>query len=184
MRLLNAAMVNGYSIVTYQRPLQASDELDVSIVTNSSQAIIWGIGPLNDKGEVGFHTSYLKKDRLFEFGRPPAWNCPVPDVHEQPAPSQPQSQSQQHQQLQQLKDQPLQQEPLQPEQPPQRQRQQQQQQRQEQPQQRVRQQQRHQTQLQQPQVQQEQPLSDREYYRDQENNQVTIVKSLKFRNLF
>ncbi|KAJ8686999.1 hypothetical protein QAD02_022793, partial [Eretmocerus hayati] len=52
VRLLNAAMVNGYSIVTYQRPLKASDELDQPILTNASQAIIWGVGPLNDKGEA------------------------------------------------------------------------------------------------------------------------------------
>lgn len=77
MRLLNAAMVNGFSIVTYQRPLKAEDELDRQIFTNGSQAIIWGKGPLNDKNEVGFHTSYLKGDRFIDFGRPPAWNCPT-----------------------------------------------------------------------------------------------------------
>ncbi|KAG5335452.1 SKEL1 protein, partial [Acromyrmex charruanus] len=79
VRLLNAAMVNGYSIVTYQRPLKASDELDLPILTNGSQAIIWAIGPLNDRQEVSFHSHYLKTDRFIEFGRPPAWNCPMPD---------------------------------------------------------------------------------------------------------
>ncbi|XP_023290274.1 protein Skeletor, isoforms B/C [Orussus abietinus] len=79
VRLLNAAMVNGYSIVTYQRPLKASDRLDLPIRTNGSQAIVWAIGPLNERGEVSFHTSYLKSDRLIEFGRPPSWNCPMPD---------------------------------------------------------------------------------------------------------
>lgn len=80
MRLLNAAMVNGYSIVTYQRPLKASDELDLPISTNGSQAIIWAIGPLNEKQEVSFHhNAYLKTDRFIDFGRPPAWNCPMPD---------------------------------------------------------------------------------------------------------
>jgi len=81
VRLLNAAMVNGYSIVTYQRPLKASDELDRPILTNGSQAIIWAVGPLNDRQEVSFHSSYLKQqsDRFIEFGRPPAWNCPMPD---------------------------------------------------------------------------------------------------------
>lgn len=79
MRLLNAAMVNGYSIVTYQRPLKASDELDRPILTNTSQAIIWAIGPLNERQEVSFHSHYLKTDRVIEFGRPPAWNCPMPD---------------------------------------------------------------------------------------------------------
>ncbi|XP_071633804.1 protein Skeletor, isoforms B/C isoform X1 [Temnothorax longispinosus] len=79
VRLLNAAMVNGYSIVTYQRPLKASDELDLPILTNRSQAIIWAIGPLNERQEVSFHSHYLKTDRFIEFGRPPAWNCPMPD---------------------------------------------------------------------------------------------------------
>ncbi|XP_025266940.1 protein Skeletor, isoforms B/C isoform X2 [Camponotus floridanus] len=79
VRLLNAALVNGYSIVTYQRPLRASDELDRPILTNRSQAIIWAIGPLNERQEVSFHSRYLKTDRFIEFSRPPAWNCPMPD---------------------------------------------------------------------------------------------------------
>ncbi|XP_011500407.1 PREDICTED: protein Skeletor, isoforms B/C [Ceratosolen solmsi marchali] len=83
VRLLNAAMVNGYSIVTYQRPLRMSDELDQEILTNVSQAIIWAVGPLNDKNEVSFHSNYLKGDRFIEFGRPPAWNCPMPELQDQ-----------------------------------------------------------------------------------------------------
>ncbi|XP_043479485.1 protein Skeletor, isoforms B/C isoform X1 [Leptopilina heterotoma] len=79
VRLLNAAMVNGYSIVTYQRPLKANDELDRQIKTNGSQAIIWGVGPLNERNEVSFHSDYLKTDQFIEFGRPPVWNCPMPD---------------------------------------------------------------------------------------------------------
>ncbi|XP_015430198.1 PREDICTED: protein Skeletor, isoforms B/C-like [Dufourea novaeangliae] len=79
IRLLNAALVDGYSIVTYQRPLKTNDELDHQILTNSSQAVIWAIGPLNDRQEVSFHTDYLKTDRFIDFGRPPVWNCPVPD---------------------------------------------------------------------------------------------------------
>lgn len=87
MRLLNAAMVNGYSIVTYQRPLKASDELDRPILTNGSQAIIWAIGPLNERQEVSFHhNAYLNTDRFIEFGRPPAWNCPMPDQEQTAVP--------------------------------------------------------------------------------------------------
>ncbi|XP_015110834.1 protein Skeletor, isoforms B/C [Diachasma alloeum] len=82
VRLLNAAMVNGYSIVTYQRPLSASDELDRQIRTNGSQAIIWAIGPLNERNEVSFHSHYLKTDRFIEFGRQPSWNCPMPDMEQ------------------------------------------------------------------------------------------------------
>lgn len=56
MRLLNAAMVNGYSIVTYQRPLKAQDELDIDILTNGTQPVVWAIGPLNSKNEVSYHS--------------------------------------------------------------------------------------------------------------------------------
>lgn len=79
IRLLNAAMVNGYSIVTYQRPLKASDEFDLPIYTNQSQAIIWAIGPLNQRDEVSFHSSYLKSDSFIDFARPAKWNCPLPE---------------------------------------------------------------------------------------------------------
>ncbi|CAH0554432.1 unnamed protein product [Brassicogethes aeneus] len=81
IRLLNAAMVNGYSIVTYQRPLKASDKYDRSIYTNTnqSQAIIWAVGPLNQRDEVSFHSSYTKGDAFLNFGRPAKWNCPMPE---------------------------------------------------------------------------------------------------------
>lgn len=72
-------MVNGYSIVTFQRPLKSSDQFDLPIRINGSQAIVWGIGPLNQRNEVSFHTKYTKGDRLIDFGRQPIWNCPVPD---------------------------------------------------------------------------------------------------------
>jgi hypothetical protein len=49
-------MVNGYSIVTYQRPLKAQDELDIDIVPNGTQPIIWAIGPLNSRNEVSYHS--------------------------------------------------------------------------------------------------------------------------------
>nr|XP_022902500.1 protein Skeletor, isoforms B/C [Onthophagus taurus] len=79
IRLLNAATVNGYSIVTYQRPLRASDRLDKPILINSTQPIIWAIGPLNQRNEVSFHSSYTKGDVFIDFGRPPMWNCPMPE---------------------------------------------------------------------------------------------------------
>ncbi|XP_050310336.1 protein Skeletor, isoforms B/C isoform X1 [Anthonomus grandis grandis] len=84
VRLLNAAMVNGYSIVTYQRPLKASDQYDQPIYTNQSQAIIWAVGPLNQRDEVSFHSSYLKGDSFIEFARPAKWNCPNPENHSKP----------------------------------------------------------------------------------------------------
>ncbi|XP_054288516.1 protein Skeletor, isoforms D/E-like [Macrosteles quadrilineatus] len=92
VRLLNAALVNGYSIVTYQRPLRAHDSLDRPILTNTSQAVIWGVGPLNQKQEVSFHSVWSKENILLDFGRTPQWNCPIPEsdaalaasTHEQP----------------------------------------------------------------------------------------------------
>ncbi|CAD7084416.1 unnamed protein product [Hermetia illucens] len=79
VRLLNAAMVNGYSIVTYQRSLKAADHLDLPIYLNGSQAIVWAIGPLNERAEVSFHSKYTKGDQLIDFGRQPTWNCPMPE---------------------------------------------------------------------------------------------------------
>ncbi|XP_050536003.1 protein Skeletor, isoforms B/C-like isoform X2 [Daktulosphaira vitifoliae] len=84
VRLLNAAVVNGYSIVTYQRPLKSRDNLDLSISINSSQPIIWAIGPLNDKHEVSYHQEYSKETIKINFGRLPQWNCPIPDVDSNP----------------------------------------------------------------------------------------------------
>lgn len=72
-------MVNGFSIVTYQRPLKASDRFDLPIHTNRSQAIVWAIGPLNDRTETSYHSKVLRQTRLINFGRQPTWNCPVPD---------------------------------------------------------------------------------------------------------
>lgn len=72
-------MVNGYSIVTYQRPLKANDEFDKPIYTNRSQPIIWAIGPLNQRNEVSFHSSYTKGDKFLDFGRTAKWNCPMPE---------------------------------------------------------------------------------------------------------
>lgn len=72
-------MVNGYSIVTYQRLQRAADEFDKPIFTNRSQAIIWAVGPLNQRDEVSFHSKYTKGDRFIDFGRPARWNCPSPE---------------------------------------------------------------------------------------------------------
>lgn len=74
---MNAATVNGYSIVTYQRPLKATDEFDLPIIGNSSQAIAWAIGPLNQRLEVSYHSLFSKQTKLIQFGREPSWNCPL-----------------------------------------------------------------------------------------------------------
>lgn len=79
MRLLNAAMVNGYSIVTYQRSLRSADACDLPISVNESIAIVWGLGPLNQRNEVSYHTHFNKKTMSINFGRQPTWNCPMPE---------------------------------------------------------------------------------------------------------
>lgn len=84
IRLLNAAIVNDYSIVTYQRPLKAADRYDSPIFVNGSQAIIWAIGPLNQRFEVSYHSQFLKSNKLIDFGRQPFWNCPIPDGETKP----------------------------------------------------------------------------------------------------
>ncbi|XP_063233288.1 protein Skeletor, isoforms D/E-like [Bacillus rossius redtenbacheri] len=80
VEMLNSAMVNGYSIVTYQRPLAAQDELDRPVLTNGSQAVIWAVGPLNSRQEVSYHSITSKGDLLLDFGRAPKWNCPLPEM--------------------------------------------------------------------------------------------------------
>lgn len=89
IRLLNAAIVNDYSIVTYQRPLKAADAFDRPIIVNGSQAIIWAIGPLNQRFEVSYHSTFLKKNKFIDFGRQPFWNCPIPDSETKPLLTQP-----------------------------------------------------------------------------------------------
>ncbi|XP_059469752.1 protein Skeletor, isoforms B/C isoform X2 [Neocloeon triangulifer] len=80
IRLLNSALVNGYSIVTYQRSLKGADDLDRPIFNNGTeQAIIWGVGPLNSKKEVSFHSAYPKGNVKLNFTRVPEWNCPQPE---------------------------------------------------------------------------------------------------------
>ncbi|XP_050318920.1 protein Skeletor, isoforms B/C isoform X1 [Bactrocera neohumeralis] len=79
IRLLNAAWVNGYSIVTYQRSLQSNNTLDVPILVNLSQAIVWGIGPLNERNEASYHTYFTRYSTRIDFGRQPIWNCPSPE---------------------------------------------------------------------------------------------------------
>lgn len=77
-------MVNGYSIVTFQRPLKASDQFDRHFLTNASQAIIWAIGPLNQRNEVSFHSLWTKGDQFIHFGRTAKWNCPMPETEQFP----------------------------------------------------------------------------------------------------
>ncbi|KOB77790.1 DOMON domain-containing protein [Operophtera brumata] len=89
VKLMNSVLANGYSIVTYQRTLKAADELDLPVLTNQSQPIIWAIGPLNSRNEVSYHHHFTKGDKFIEFGRPPVWNCPRSEGEEEHHPEPP-----------------------------------------------------------------------------------------------
>lgn len=53
VRLLNSAVINEFTMLTYRQPLAASDNgLDQTIQVNGSQAVIWAIGPVNNKVRV------------------------------------------------------------------------------------------------------------------------------------
>ncbi|XP_037092885.1 protein Skeletor, isoforms B/C-like [Pollicipes pollicipes] len=77
VRLLNSAFINGFSMLTLQRPLKAADRLDRSISTQQPQAVIWAVGPVSGAGDIGYHRRRVRGDLLLHFGRRPAWNCPV-----------------------------------------------------------------------------------------------------------
>ena len=58
VRLLNAALINGFTMITFQRPLLAADKLtDKQIFTNASQPIIWAVGPVNSQGHPSYHSA-------------------------------------------------------------------------------------------------------------------------------
>ncbi len=78
MRLLNSAIINDFTMLTYRQPLRAGDRFDKTIHTNGSQPVIWAIGPVNEKGEVSYHSKRIRENSLqFDFGRVPQWNCPI-----------------------------------------------------------------------------------------------------------
>lgn len=60
-------MVNGYSIVTYQRPLKAMDDLDRAVRSDKPQPIVWAVGPLNSRQEVSYHSHFTKVYKLEKF---------------------------------------------------------------------------------------------------------------------
>ncbi|XP_021961187.1 protein Skeletor, isoforms B/C [Folsomia candida] len=79
VRLLSAASVNGFTILTFQRKLQPLDGLDKKIRTNESQPIIWAIGNLMPDNLAGYHEIRNRDDISIDFGRSPKWNCPEPE---------------------------------------------------------------------------------------------------------
>jgi hypothetical protein len=49
------------------------------VYSDGPQAVIWAIGPLNERQEVSYHGSRANRDPLFiDFARAPKWNCPSP----------------------------------------------------------------------------------------------------------
>lgn len=79
VRLLNAALINNFTMLTFQRPLRAVDRYDTAILTNGSQAVIWAVGPVNSQGDTSYHSLRLRGDMFVDFGRTPKWNCPLPE---------------------------------------------------------------------------------------------------------
>lgn len=77
VRLLNSAVINDFTMLTFRQPLAAKDRYDTQIYTNESQPIIWAVGPTNSEGEVSYHQKRLRGDLFFDFGRIPQWNCPI-----------------------------------------------------------------------------------------------------------
>ncbi len=51
VKLLNSAIINEFTMLTYRRPLTRDDQYDKTIYTNRSQPVIWAMGPINNKVE-------------------------------------------------------------------------------------------------------------------------------------
>ncbi|GFX81080.1 hypothetical protein TNCV_1910731 [Trichonephila clavipes] len=85
--LLNAAKVNGYTMITVKRPQVGMDQrYDQHVYSDGPQAIIWAIGQLNDKNEISYKDIMTSEGNVFiDFARSPQWNCPQPADYE-PAP--------------------------------------------------------------------------------------------------
>ena len=78
--LLHAAIVNGFSMVTFKRPqLGVDEEYDQHVYSDGGQAVIWAIGPLNNREEVSYHSIHNYGNTFIDFARTPTWNCPRPD---------------------------------------------------------------------------------------------------------
>ena len=49
VKLLNSAVINKFTMLTYRQPLTGKDRYDQTIFTNGSQPVIWAVGPVNSK---------------------------------------------------------------------------------------------------------------------------------------
>lgn len=82
LTLLHGAIVNGYSMVTFKRPQLGIDELyDQHVYSDGQQSVLWAIGALNSKKEIGYHRLKTRTNMFIDFARNPQWNCPIPDLN-------------------------------------------------------------------------------------------------------
>lgn len=82
LTLLHGAIVNGYSMVTFKRPQLGIDELyDQHVYSDGQQSVLWAIGSLNAKKEIGYHRLRTRANMFIDFARNPQWNCPIPDLN-------------------------------------------------------------------------------------------------------
>ncbi|KAL1423244.1 hypothetical protein MTO96_021225 [Rhipicephalus appendiculatus] len=78
--MLDAAVLNGYHMVTFRRPQAAQDpNYDQHIYSDGPQAVMWAVGPVNDHSDASYHSVHSQGDMFLDFARQPAWNCPAPD---------------------------------------------------------------------------------------------------------
>lgn len=80
--LLHGAKVNGFTMITFKRPLVAVDDIyDQHVYSDGPQAIVWAIGSLNQRKEVSYHYNRVNRNNFFiDFTRKPKWNCPSPQT--------------------------------------------------------------------------------------------------------
>lgn len=82
LTLLHGAIVNGYSMVTFKRPQLGIDEqYDQHVYSDGQQSVLWAIGSLNAKKEIGYHRLKTRSNMFIDFARNPQWNCPIPDLN-------------------------------------------------------------------------------------------------------
>ena len=79
VELLNAVSRDNYTMITYKRPLKASDVYDVAISTlpKFQQNVFWSIGYKSSEMRKIHKPQKNDEPIPVVFGRRPKWNCPV-----------------------------------------------------------------------------------------------------------
>ncbi|KFM69923.1 Protein Skeletor, isoforms D/E, partial [Stegodyphus mimosarum] len=81
IEVLSWNRADGILTVTYKRPIEASDDQDLSYITpmstTSVKSVVAAIGPLNSQKEVAFHDRYYNKEAIFVRFKvsPPSNDC-------------------------------------------------------------------------------------------------------------